>query len=496
MKKILSLTKIITFSIGVGFIYLACHQKKEGDIGKPNILLIVSEDHGSHLSCYGDTIINTPHLDNIANEGMLFKNAYVTHSVCSPSRSSILTGLYPHQNGHLGLASQGYHFVGDVDNIYALLKEAGYRTGMIGKLHLNPESSFPIDYHPIKGSNFAKKDLYRYSEYADAFMQASEDPFFLMVNFPDAHYPFQDVVEGRPANPVSPDEVVSFPYIGFDNERIRSITASYYNCLLRLDECIGELMSTLKKSGKAENTLVIYLFDHGDEMARGKFDIYEASTKVPFLVSWPGKVEKGSRSEALISSIDIVQTILEAVGLSIPVKIAGKSLIPLFNNPALDFRDYLFTEYNCDPVLYFPRRAVRDKKYKLIYTLLNDRKNPTAVYYTENRTPALAGSPTLKELQTAPDSIQRVYNLWLESPEIQLFDLESDPWELNDIASDSNYFEVKERLLRALYLWQEKTNDPLRFPEKLRALTTEHDAVESWGFKDDWQYPDYLYRIK
>jgi N-sulfoglucosamine sulfohydrolase len=463
---------------------------------RPNILVVVSEDHGQHLSCYGDTTIQTPHLDKIAGAGMLFKNAYVTQSVCSPSRSSILTGLYPHQNGHLGLATQGYHFVGNIGNIYALLKTAGYRTGMIGKLHLNPANSFPIDYHPIKGSNFAKKDLFRYAAFADTLINASGEPFFLMVNFPDAHYPFQDTVQGRPKNPVAPEEVVTFPYIGFDNERIRRITANYYNCLLRLDECVGELMGKLEDSGKIENTLVIYLSDHGDEMARGKFDIYEASTKVPFLVRWPGKIKKRIESDALISSVDIVPTILDAVGLAIPEEVAGKSLLPLFHNPGSDFREYLFTEYNCDPILYFPSRAVRDKQYKLIYTLLNDRKNPTAIYYTENKTPALEGSPTLQELNTAPDSIKEMYHSWLSPPKIQLYDLARDPWEFQDISSDPNYAAVKERLLEVLFAWQEETNDPLRFPEKLRALTVEHDRLDSWGKKEDWRYPDYLYGKK
>src|SRR5690606_7261827 len=150
-------------------------------------------------------------------------------------------------------------------------------------------------------------------------------------------------------------EVVTFPYIGVDHERLRGITANYYNCILRLDECVGELMGKLEDSGKKENTLVIYLSDHGDEMARGKFDIYEAATKVPFIVSWPGRVEKGLTSEALVSSTDIVPTFLEAAGLPVPENIAGKSLLTLFDDPAIHFRQYLFTEYNCDPVLYFPR---------------------------------------------------------------------------------------------------------------------------------------------
>ena len=469
---------------------------KEVSENPPNILLIVSEDHSPHLSCYGDTIIKTPHLDNIAKEGILFRNAYVTQSVCSPSRSSILTGLYTHQNGHLGLATHGHHLVGDIDNIYSMLKKVGYRTGMIGKLHVNPASSFPIDFHPITGGNFAKIGLHRYWEYADTFMKASNDPFFLMVNFPDAHWPLQDQIDGRPANPVTPDDVVSFPYINFDNQRIRSITANYYNCILRLDECIGELMQKLNKSGLKDNTLVIFLSDHGDQMARGKYNVYEAGVRVPFLVQWPGKIQAGIESDALVSAVDIVPTILDAVGFNIPENLAGKSLIPLFKNPEVAFREYLFVEQNSDNLAnYFPRRAVRDKKYKLIYSLLEDRKNPQASEYInhpEHNKPEWFGCPTSDELKAAPYFVRRMYHSWLYPPKIQLYDLEDDPWELNDISSDPEYFHVKNELLNALYVWQKQTNDPLRFPEKLMALTAEHDTIARSNNRN-WIYPQYLY---
>lgn len=473
--------------------------KYEAKVQRSNILLIVSEDHSPHLSCYGDEVIKTPNLDKIAENGWLFKNAYVTQSVCSPSRSSILTGLYPHQNGHIGLATQGYQFVGHVRNIYSLLKDAGYRTGMIGKLHLNPASDFPIDYHPIKGPNYEKLDMKRYADYASQFMNASDDPFFLMVNLPDAHWPFQDVVEGRPAMPVTAAQVKPFPYIGFDNELIRRYTTSIYNCLLRLDECIGELTTSLKTSGKENNTLVIYLSDHGDEMARGKFDIYEVSNKVPFLVSWPGRISKGVRSDALVSAVDIVPTLLEAAGVhERPDKLAGQSLFPLFDNPSVQFREYLFTEKNADQVsLYYPRRAVRDSMYKLIYTLLPDRKNPVAEGYTANtqRAEPLAGSPTLQELEKAPAGIQQVYYSWINPPAIQLYDLHNDPHEFNDLSSNPQHADVKNRLLNALQNWQVETDDPLRFPEKLKMLTAEHDTMKV-SKEMKWQYPGYLYGLK
>lgn len=486
-----------------------CQNSKNETGDPPNILLIVSEDHGPHLSCYGDTIIKTPNLDKIAEEGILFKNAYVTQSVCSPSRSSILTGLYVHQNGHLGLATHGYHFVGEITNIYQLLKNAGYRTAMIGKLHLssehekydgqNPDSSFPIDFHPITGGNFAKRGLHRYWEYADSFMNASEDPFFLMINFPDAHGDWQDQIDGRPASPLTPDDVVTFPYIGIDNNRLRGMTANYYNCILRLDECIGELMNILSGSGLKKNTLVIFLSDHGDQMARGKIHVYEAGVKVPFLVKWPGRISEGIVSEALISTIDIVPTILDAVNLNIPENLPGKSMTPLFDNPNINFREYLFTERNADAKdFYFPQRAVRDERYKLIYSLLDDRSDPAAEWYTrdsiDSRHNWFKGGPTSDELKTAPASIKSLYYKYRHPPQIKLYDLKNDPWEFNDIANDPQYFDVKKNLLITLFNWQENTNDPLRLPEKLRELTTEHDTIEKSARYEHWCYPEYLYR--
>lgn len=462
---------------------------------KPNILLIVSEDNGPHLSCYGDRVIRTPNLDKIAEKGVLFRNAYVTQAVCSPSRSSILSGLYPHQNGHLGLATHGYHMVGKVRNLYQIMKDAGYRTGMIGKLHLNPESDFPIDYHPIKGSNFERKGLERYSELAGSFISESNDPFFLMVNFPDAHFPFKDTVENRPSKTVDPENVKVFPYIGFENERLKNYTANIYNCILRLDECVGELMTKLSDSGKEDNTMVIYLGDHGCQMARAKIWVYEASDKIPFIVKWPGKVEEGSQSDALISMIDIVPTICDVLGLEIPDKVTGKSILPLLKNPGLQFRKNLFVERNCDAKeFYFPQRAIRDKRYKLIYTLLDNRKDPAVVLYLGNNPhPAYRGTLTMEELQTAPDNLKKVYRNWIQPSRLQLFDLQNDPWEFNDLAGNPEYDKVKADLFNKLTKWQEETDDPLRFPDKLSALTIEHDTIITSANRKNWLYPKYLY---
>lgn len=462
---------------------------------RPNILLIVSEDHGQHLSCYGDKVIKTPNLDNIASHGMRFTNAYVTQSVCSPSRSSILSGLYPHQTGLLGLTTYGFRYAMPVQTIYARMKAAGYRTGMIGKLHVEPESDFPIDFHPIKGPNYERKQMNDYAKYAEEFINKNDEPFFLMVNYPDAHWPFVNEVEGSPKKTVKKEAARIWDYLAYENPTIREYITAMYNCLLRLDECVGMLMQKLNASGKQRNTLVIYLSDHGDELARGKFDIYEAANKVPFIVSWAGKFDKGAASDALVSSIDIVPTMLEVAGIAADKDLPGRSLVPLLKNPKAIVREYLFTEKNVDQVdLYFPRRAVRDKKFKLIYSLLDQRENIVAQRYMKDDkvNSPLGGSPTMRELKNATPLVKKIYNAWLKPNKIQLYDLDKDPWEFNDLSEDPVYDEVKKRLLAELTKWQEQTNDPLRFPDKLAKLTQEIDTIKI-AKEMKWKYPEYLY---
>jgi N-sulfoglucosamine sulfohydrolase len=461
----------------------------------PNILLIVSEDHGQHLSCYGDDVIKTPNLDQIAGNGFRFKNAYVSQAVCSPSRSTILSGLYPHQTGHFGLAGYGFRYVVPVNTIYTRLKAAGYRTGMIGKLHVEPASALPIDFRSIPSANYERKDLPRYAADAGQFMSAGDEPFFLMVNYPDAHWPFLNQVDGQPKQLITEDQVKPWPYLAHENKIIRAYTAAMYNGIKRLDDCVGELMQNLERSGKARNTLVIYLSDHGDEFARGKFDIYEAGTKVPFLISWPGKINKGVVSEALVSTIDLVPTMLDVAGLPAAKELSGKSLIPLLKNPGVSFRQYLFTEKNVDQVdLYYPRRAVRDKKYKLIYSLLDTPRNIVAYRYLSCvPTSPLAASPTLQELETTASPLaKKIYHDWLYPNKFQLYDLENDPWEFNDLSGDPQYDKVKKRLLNVIYQWQKDTDDPFRFPEKVQLLTKEVDTIKV-GKDMQWQYPHYMY---
>lgn len=236
---------------------------------RPNILLIVSEDNGPQFGCYGDRTVPTPHLDALAAAGTRWETAYVTQAVCSPSRSSMLTGLYPHRNGQIGLATHAFRMVRNWPNIPGLLKEVGYRTGLLGKLHVNPEPAFPFDFRwaDAQAISFNHRDVAQTADVAGEFFLRG-GPFFLQVSFADAHLPFLRQQQGLPVQPVFGGQVRMFPAVGADSARLRDRAADYYNCISRLDTGIGMLLARLKDAGRDEDTLVVYVGDHGPQFSR------------------------------------------------------------------------------------------------------------------------------------------------------------------------------------------------------------------------------------
>ncbi|MDG1872371.1 MAG: sulfatase-like hydrolase/transferase [Mariniblastus sp.] len=464
----------------------------------PNVLLIISEDNGPELGCYGDQYAKTPNLDRLASQGIRFKTAYVTQSVCSPSRGTILTGLYPHQNGQIGLATHQFAMFKEWPTTYSILKQAGYRTGMIGKLHVNPPEAIEkwIDFRKIKSSNFSKQKLSDYIKHSADFINQSDKPFFLTVNFPDAHWPVQNVVEGRPANPLHLDDVRPMDYMAFDNPRLRQHVRGFYNCMSRLDECVGDLLDALDASGKSENTLVIYLGDHGAQFARGKIFVTEGGLRIPLIMRWPGKTKRGYTSSQLASTIDLLPTIVSAAGAKIPEGLQGFDLGRVINGNEEPIRNYLFAERNTDAAIFhYPQRAIRDTRYKLTTTMLTDRNDPAVARYLVNGASNFRGSPTREELSGADQATQQIYQTWLKPPEIQLFDLDNDPNERVNLADDIQFKSIKNRLLSRLQKWQIDTDDKLRKPELLAALTQEVDQCLQKNQrvpKGGWQYLTYL----
>ena len=464
--------------------------------GKPNILLITSEDNGPQLSCYGDRYVKTPRLDKLAAEGIRFTNAYVTQAGCSPSRSSIFTGVHPHQNGQIGLAT---HFLRmyreDIPNIFRSFKSAGYRTGVIGKIHVNPESSFPLDYHEKLGG-FSGRDIKMEALEAEKIINQSDKPFMLMVNYKDAHAPFIKQYKGLPAHPLEPEEIKPLPQIGLNSPGLREETANYYNCMMRLDKGIGLLMDTLDRCGKRENTLVVYLGDHGADFTRGKRTCYEGGLKIPLIIRWPQMIKPGQVRNELVSTIDFFPTFLDAAGIRPPVELPGLLLQRLFNGRPKEWRQYLFAEYHLHSGHnFYPQRCVRNNSFKLILNLLDGEVNPGYEFTMDKKSP-----PDIKQaLQKADANIRGAYAINRISPMYELYDLKNDPHEFNNLVDRPGHKEVLERLKEVLQQWRVKTHDPLLNPKNLKRLKDEvysrwkSDDFQSYKRRDGWKYPDYFF---
>ena len=461
---------------------------------RPNILLIVSEDNGPEIGAYGTPYVSTPHLDALADSGVRFQNAYVPQAGCSQSRAAFLTGLYPHQNGQIGLATWKFGlYRSDTPNIVRSLKQVGYRTGIIGKLHVNPPEAFPFDFAKIPSANFQRERMDRYASFAAEFIGEAEQPFFLSVNYPDAHRPFLPQVDGIPERPLQAADVEPLEYMQLDSEVLRKDTADYYNSMNRLDRLVGDLLQALADSGKSQDTLVVYLGDHGADLLRGKRTSYEGGVRIPLIIRWPGLQQTGQVREELVSTLDLMPTFLEAAAAGEVAGLAGRSLNPLLAGQSPRWREYLFTEYHLHSNHnYFPQRTVRDKRYKLIRNLMPNTVNPGHAFTIGK---FVGDAELLQALERAPERVRTAYQAMASPPEYELYDLPADPYEFSNVASDPAHQDAFERLKARLQQWRVQTNDPFLDPTNTARLKADVELTFKNGKyerPEGWNYNAYL----
>lgn len=430
-----------------------------------NILLITADDLGLQLGCYGDKAARTPHLDALAARGRLFENAYVAQASCSPSRSAMFTGLYPHANGQYGLLNAGVGFELHeplrARTIPALLKQAGYRTGILGKLHVGPEKSFPFDAR----IRVDTRDVKAAAAEAAAFLaEAGDAPFFLMANYSDPHVmgrsprppaeAFPTQYKGVPETPVKVGEAPAFLFQQLDETEQTERVTQYYNACMRFDAAVGLLLAGLEKAGHAGDTLVLFVSDHGPPFFRGKTSCYEGGVRVPMLAFWPGVLDKGDRTPALVSTVDLLPTILDAAGLPAPEGLHGRSLRTTLD--AALHRGHLATEFHYHGNKpFFPRRAIRDNRWKLIHNLRAGQATPNTSVDGDH---ALRLSRESSHKDTAAG---RAFEVAANPPEFELYDLQEDPAEFHNLAAKPAHAATLEAMKQALLQWQRETDDPL-----------------------------------
>ena len=423
---------------------------------RPSVLFIVSEDNSEQIGCYGEKRVHTPHLDGLAETGVRYTRAYVPYSVCSPSRAAFLTSTYTRQNGHIGLATHRFSFHSKVKTMPAYLQEAGYYTGFIGKTHVNPESVVEdfVDFRGVKHANFS--NTHSIEDYADEARTVFENakaagkPFLCILNYSDAHRKFIGTSKaGYPTVNVEGDEAAPLPWIDVDTPALRKEMRNYLNCMNRLDEGIGLVLKNLDMFGVRENTLIIYIADHGGDFPRGKTTCYEGGVKVPMIVSFPKTFPEGHVESALVSSMDILPTILQEAGIEIPESLMGTPLQSL-RDPDAPRRKYIHT-FNTGSAahLTYLTFGIRDDRYKLIH-------NPVRMI-----------SPVaISRYQLVPIPEAMWNPSYVDPPEFELYDLEEDPYELNNLANakDPKLREKRKHLLGVMRQFQEEIGDPFLDP--------------------------------
>lgn len=458
---------------------------------QPNIVFIMSDDHAAHaMSCYGSKINTTPNLDRIADEGMRFDNCFCTNSICAPSRATILTGLYNHENG---VKTLGDNFDSRQPTIQRILGENGYQTALIGKWHLGHGGHhdpadfdywniFPGqgDYHdPVMIEIGEEKKVKGYA--TDLVTDISIDwiknrdvnrPFMLMCHHKAPHRPwdpderhahlyedvdipepetFHDDYSGKASaakeatmridRDLRVRDVKAEPPEGLSQKELKSwyyqrYIKDYLRCVASVDYNVGRILDYLDEAGLTEDTIIVYTSDQGFFLGdHGWYDkrfMYEESLRMPFIIRYPRAIKAGSVTKDFALNVDFPETFLDYAGIEIPSHMQGRSLRPVLEGKTPeDWQTsmyYRYWEHLSVEHKVGAHYGIRTHKYKLIY------------YYGE----ALGNADAIDEQRT---------------PEWELFDLDKDPYEMCNVYNDPNYAEKIEVLKKELYRLKAEVRD-------------------------------------
>ena len=435
----------------------------------PNIVLIIADDMAwNDCGAYGHPHIQTPNLNRLAKQGMRFDQAFLTTSSCSPSRSSIITGKYPHQTDaeqlHWPLPGYNTTFV-------ELLKSSGYWTAQSGKWHLGEEVKDRFDLVRAGGSEEDRARTPRDGSGAEDWVQTlreapADQPFFLWLAAFDPHRAYKQGVIPRTH---AIEEVIVPSYLP-DTREVRQDLALYYDEISRLDTYVGKLWEELKEQGKENNTCILFISDNGRPFPRDKTTLYDGGIRTPFIAYWPDQIKEGSTSDALVSSIDIAPTCLALAGAEIPSSMEGISLVPLLKDPSSTetLRSFVVAEDHWHDHDDFGR-AIRTEQFKYIRNFYPELPNTPPADALKGM--AYLSMLALKETGELTSAQSRIF-LPQRNPE-ELYDINLDPEELNNLVEDESYQEVLDGMRARLSTWQEHSGD--RLPEK--RTPDEYDRV-------------------
>lgn len=433
------------------------NKKQAKEEQRPNIVLIIADDVSwDDIGAYGHPNVRTPHLDKMAQDGMRFNQAFLTTSSCSPSRTSIVSGLYPHNTDAEQLS---WPLPESKKTFVQELKNAGYWTGLAGKYHMGDPVRDDFDAllemqwidAPIGLDRRLVGDGSGCDEWIKLLQQRHKDkPFFTWLASFDAHRPFY---EGISDSPYKPEETIIPPYMP-ETEASKEDFALYYEEITRMDDYIGKVVAELEAQGVAENTVILFISDNGRAFPRDKTTLYDGGIKTPWIIKWPAKIKPGSINNNLVSSVDIAPTFMKIAGLNPLADFDGVDFSPTLENVENKIRDDIYAEDHFHDFEDYTR-AVRTNKYKYIKNYYPDLPNTPSADIIRDRTWKSMKEERDKGNLTAAQ--MRCFEI--PRPEEELYDVEKDPYELNNLALNKDFDVVLNDMRMRLKRMRETTND-------------------------------------
>jgi len=413
-------------------------------VGKPNILIYIADDqYMASVGCYGADPSHTPNIDEFARRGMLFKSAYCTSSICTPNRAVLLSGLYPVKNGahpnHSG-------FKPGIRSMPNYMRDLGYRTALVGK----------------DGIKF-KNAIYKWDSYiakSDELVPGADEPQHERHKKTD-YSAMEKFISEDPSEPFCLVHAASLPHGPELNELPNGLSgydASNFYC----DYEFGRDLELLDRLGLDKNTLVIYVNDNEAQIPRSKYSLYDTGIHVPMIISWPGQIKAGSTTDAMVSFLDILPTLIEVGGGKPPDNLNGKSFLGVLQGKTERHNDEMYFSYTgvivSDGKLQtvpYPSRAIRTRRFKYIRNL--NYKVP---------------HPKLKG-KNGDDGMR---------PYEELYDLVKDPKESNNLAGAEEFQTVKKELSGKIDAWMKQVGD--------RGIEGEKEALKYFDPKKRAKWPE------
>ena len=421
-------------------------------VERPNILWITAEDMSPDLGCYGDPQARTPHLDRLASQGARFTNAFSVAGVCAPSRSSIITGMYPSTIGAHHMRSQGVP-PPYVKCFPEYLRAAGYYCTNNVKTDYNFECPLTAWDENSRRAHWRGR--------------GKGQPFFSVFNHTVTHESQIRAAAGdfakntaalRPEDRHDPARAHLPPYYP-DTPVTRRDWANYYDLITAMDLQIAGLLRQLEEDGLADNTVVFFYSDHGRGLPRAKRWLYDSGIHTPLLIRWPAKIPAGVVRDELVSFIDFAPTLLSLAGVDIPSHLQGQVFL---GDRAARPRQYIFGVRDRMDETYDMIRCLRDKRHKLIRNFQACKPYAQYIDYMEQM-------PTMRELRRLhkDGKLQGPQKLFFrpEKPELELYDTTEDPHEIHNLADSPRHRDVLQRMRQALEQWMKQTGDLGLIPE-------------------------------